>query len=60
MSCKLRNIAISEDNYQKLKTLGKTGDSFNDVLSKVLSKTDVQQTSSAFGAIPGNHMMHHD
>jgi predicted CopG family antitoxin len=60
MSCKLRNIAISEDNYQKLKTLGKTGDRFNDVLSKVLSKTDVQQTSSAFGAILGNQMMHHD
>jgi hypothetical protein len=33
---KLRTIAISECNYATLKSLGKAGDSFNDVISKLL------------------------
>jgi predicted CopG family antitoxin len=33
---KLKTIAISECNYAALKSLGKAGDSFNDVLSKLL------------------------
>ena len=32
----LKQIAISEENYQKLKDLGKAGDSFNDVITKIL------------------------
>jgi len=32
----LKHIVISEDNYQKLKELGKTGDSFNDVVTALL------------------------
>lgn len=37
-SNKLKQIAISEDNYNILKKLGGTGDSFNDVLTKILRK----------------------
>jgi predicted CopG family antitoxin len=33
---KYKTIAVSPTNYLILKDLGKTGDSFNDVLSKVL------------------------
>ena len=32
---KLTTIAISRENYFKLKNLGQTGDSFNDVLTKI-------------------------
>ena len=38
MSSKLRQIAIDEGNYHALKELGLAGDSFNDVLTKVLKK----------------------
>jgi predicted CopG family antitoxin len=31
-----KNICISETNYRLLKELGHTGDSFNDVLTKIL------------------------
>ena len=36
MSCKLKTIAISAENYQELKSLGKAGDSFNDVITQIL------------------------
>jgi predicted CopG family antitoxin len=32
----LITIAITRENYQALKDLGKTGDSFNDVITKLL------------------------
>jgi predicted CopG family antitoxin len=32
----LTTIAVSYENYQALKELGRTGDTFNDVLSKIL------------------------
>jgi len=35
---KLRHIVVTEENYSKLKELGKAGDSFNDVISKILGK----------------------
>jgi predicted CopG family antitoxin len=35
---RLKHIVIDEDNYRALKELGRTGDSFNDVLKKVLKK----------------------
>jgi predicted CopG family antitoxin len=38
MSVKLRHITISEKNYSKLKELGQAGDSFNDVVDKLLLK----------------------
>lgn len=34
---KLTTISISQDNYLILKELGRTGDSFNDVLSRLLN-----------------------
>lgn len=37
MLSKLKNIVISEDNYRILKELGNAGDSFNDVLTDILS-----------------------
>ena len=33
---KLTTISVSRDTYLKLKALGQTADSFNDVLSRVL------------------------
>jgi predicted CopG family antitoxin len=33
---KLTSISLSKENYDKLKRLGYTGESFNDVLSRVL------------------------
>jgi len=32
----LRHIVVSEENFKKLKELGKAGDSFNDVISTIL------------------------
>ena len=34
---KLKHITVNEEVYQKLKNLGKAGDSFNDVLIRILS-----------------------
>jgi hypothetical protein len=42
---KLTTIAISRENYFKLKNLGQTGDSFNDVLTMIL-KSDPNMHSS--------------
>jgi len=33
---KFRHIIVTEESYSKLKELGKTGDSFNDVIKKLL------------------------
>jgi predicted CopG family antitoxin len=38
----LKMIAVSEENYLKLKGLGRTGDSFNDVITEILKQK--QQT----------------
>jgi predicted CopG family antitoxin len=35
---KMKNIAVTPNVYQQLKNLGRAGDSFNDVLIKILSK----------------------
>jgi predicted CopG family antitoxin len=42
----LRTIAISTDNYQVLKNLGRAGDSFNDVIAKLILKADPVEDSS--------------
>lgn len=34
----LKQIAVSRQNYNRLKSLGKAGDSFNDVIDKVLKQ----------------------
>jgi len=39
----LKQIAISEENYQKLKEYGKAGDSFNDALTKLLIKGSIHE-----------------
>jgi len=36
MQKNLTTISISKSNYEILKNLGKTGDSFNDVLTRLL------------------------
>ena len=33
---KLKHITVNQEVYQKLKNLGKAGDSFNDVITKIL------------------------
>jgi len=43
----LKLIAISAENYQTLRELGKTADSFNDVLSRILK--DFQKPKSQIG-----------
>jgi predicted CopG family antitoxin len=47
MFSKLKTIAISTENYLELKSLGKAGDSFNDVITQMLKK------NSTFGKLPG-------
>ncbi len=32
----LKHIAVSEENYRKLKKLGDAGDSFNDVVTRLI------------------------
>jgi predicted CopG family antitoxin len=39
---KLKHITVNQKVYQKLKDLGKTGDSFNDVLTRILLSIDQQ------------------
>jgi predicted CopG family antitoxin len=34
----LKLIAVTPENYWHLKTLGKAGDSFNDVVTKILKE----------------------
>ncbi|HET9807219.1 MAG TPA: antitoxin VapB family protein [Nitrososphaeraceae archaeon] len=37
---KLKHITVNQEIYQKLKNLGKAGDSFNDVLTKILAEKE--------------------
>jgi predicted CopG family antitoxin len=39
----LKHIAVDERNYFTLKRLGNAGDSFNDVISRVLKKLDTEE-----------------
>ena len=41
---KERHIVVSKENYEVLQNLGKMGDSFNDVLSRIL-KNDTEKTA---------------
>lgn len=36
----LKRIKVNQEVYQKLKNLGKAGDSFNDVLTKILAEKE--------------------
>ena len=37
---RLTTITIRQNNYQRLKNLGKTGDTFNDVLGRLLDQVE--------------------
>jgi predicted CopG family antitoxin len=37
-STRLRQIVVDDNNYRELKQLGLAGDSFNDVIGRVLKK----------------------
>ena len=39
----LKHITVDEQNYHTLKRLGKAGDSFNDVISRVLKKLSTEE-----------------
>ena len=36
----LKHITVNQEVYQKLKDLGRAGDSFNDVLTKILAEKE--------------------
>jgi len=42
-STRLKQIAISEENYLKLKKMGDAGDSFNDVITEILKEVNFQK-----------------
>lgn len=43
-SLKLKHIAVNEKNYYALKQLGRTADSFNDVITELLKKLETPQS----------------
>jgi predicted CopG family antitoxin len=45
----LKHITVNQDVYQKLKNLGKAGDSFNDVLVRMLEKNQMIESDSRVG-----------
>jgi predicted CopG family antitoxin len=45
MYYRLRTICISESNYEVLKQLGHTGESFNDVLTKILENKSSEKSN---------------
>ena len=47
MRLKLKQIAVSQENYLILKSLGKAGDSFNDVVNAMLKTLKTQQTDQS-------------
>ena len=52
LAMKLRNISVSESNYEKLRNLGCAGQSFNDVISELIAQSVKKQRSEQR---PGNH-----
>jgi predicted CopG family antitoxin len=44
MTYRYKNICISENNYRTLKEMGHAGDSFNDVLTKLLGSDTNKDT----------------
>lgn len=59
----LKCIAISQDNYETLRNLGKTGMSFNDVISELIKNANNAHYSYSSNDVkdlrseerPGNH-----
>lgn len=48
---KFKHIIITEDNYEKLKEHGKAGDSFNDVLTRILANIQTYKQVTGLGRI---------
>jgi predicted CopG family antitoxin len=46
---KLKRIAVSSTVYRQLKSLGYAGDSFNDVLVRILEKNQMLESDSRVG-----------
>ena len=46
---KLKRIAVPETVYQQLKSLGSTGDSFNDVLVRILKNQPILKKAEVQG-----------
>ena len=40
---KIRRIAVHEDTYEKLRDLGKTSDSFNEVIVRILEQNNQKE-----------------
>jgi predicted CopG family antitoxin len=49
ISYKTHNIAVDDYNYQALKNLGRVGDSFNDVVTRLV-KMAMESTAGGGGA----------
>jgi hypothetical protein len=60
---KLKNIAISQENYLRLKKLGTAGDSFNDVVTELLQNNggkseNVVSLGSDLGLMGDTNQLH--
>jgi hypothetical protein len=53
MKTELKRIAVSRKNYHRLKLLGHAGDSFNDVVTKLLEKESHEE--DGVGIAPLHH-----
>jgi hypothetical protein len=51
MKTELKRIAVIQANYLRLKSLGSTGDSFNDVITEVLDKISHQEGGAGIAAL---------
>ncbi|MGH9975727.1 MAG: antitoxin VapB family protein [Nitrososphaeraceae archaeon] len=50
---KYKNICVSESNYKTLKEMGHAGDSFNDVLTKLLEPRPNKDSDQADDGVIG-------
>ena len=46
---KLKHIVVNQEVYHQLKSLGYAGDSFNDVLVRILDKNQMLESDSRVG-----------
>ena len=46
---KLKHIVVNQEVYHQLKSLGYAGDSFNDVLFRILDKNQMLESDSRVG-----------
>lgn len=53
---KLNHIAVDQDVYQKLKNLGKAGDSFNDVIIQILQVLENKKESNKQLSMPNSRV----